>query len=216
LAQIARAAWECADPGLQFDTTINKWHTSSNTDRINGSNPCSEYMHIDNSACNLASLNLMKYLLDDGSFDVDAFNTRSRCSSRAQEIIVGAATTDEKIAENSRKFRQLGSRYANLGALLMASGLAYDSDEGRAWAGASHRTDDGPRLRHQCGARPVAWVRTRGSRENAEPMINVLRMHTRRGSTRSTAARWPRGRFCAPPNSRGKTPSTSRTAPRCA
>jgi ribonucleoside-diphosphate reductase alpha chain len=115
--QIARAAWECADPGLQFDTTINKWHTSPNTDRINGSNPCSEYMHIDNSACNLASLNLMKFLQDDGNFDVDAFKHSIEVLFSAQEIIVGAADyPTEKIAENSRKFRQLGLGYANLGA----------------------------------------------------------------------------------------------------
>jgi len=125
--QMARAAWECADPGLQFDTTINKWHTSSNTDRINGSNPCSEYMHIDNSACNLASINLMHYLREDGRFDVEAFKHTIEVLFTAQEIIVGAADyPTEMIGINSRKFRQLGLGYANIGALLMASGLAYD------------------------------------------------------------------------------------------
>ncbi|HEY6624362.1 MAG TPA: LAGLIDADG family homing endonuclease, partial [Acidimicrobiales bacterium] len=135
--QLAHAAWECADPGMQFDTTINKWHTASNTGRINGSNPCSEYMHLDNSACNLASLNLMKYLNDDDSFDVDGFKSAVEAIFTAQEIIVGNADyPTDKIAENSRLFRELGIGYANLGASLMALGLPYDSDEGRAWAAA--------------------------------------------------------------------------------
>ena len=175
--QIARAAWECADPGLQFDSTINKWHTSPNTDRINGSNPCSEYMHIDNSACNLASLNLMKFLSDDGTFNVDSFKAAIEVLFTAQEIIVGAADyPTEKIGVNSRKFRQLGIGYANLGALLMASGLAYDSDEGRAWAASITAL--------MTGHAYVTSARTAGRMgphegyiENAEPMINVLRMH---------------------------------------
>jgi ribonucleoside-diphosphate reductase alpha chain len=174
---IARAAWECADPGLQFDTTINKWHTSSNTDRINGSNPCSEYMHIDNSACNLASINLMKFLGSDGSFDIESFKAAIEVLFTAQEIIVGDADyPTEKIAENSRKFRQLGLGYANLGALLMASGLAYDSDEGRAWAAAisalmtGHAYVTSARIAGRMGPHE-------GFAENAEPMINVLRMH---------------------------------------
>ncbi len=175
--QIARAAWECADPGLQFDTTINRWHTSSKTARINGSNPCSEYMHIDNSACNLASLNLMKYLNEDGSFDVDAFKHSIEVLFSAQEIIVGAADyPTEKIAENSRKFRQLGLGYANLGALLMASGLAYDSDEGRAWAGAITALMTGHA--YVTSARTAGRLGPHeGYEENAEPMLNVLRMH---------------------------------------
>src|SRR5215213_1325552 len=135
--QISQAAWECADPGMQFDTTINKWHTAPNTGRINGSNPCSEYMHIDNSACNLASINLLKYLSDDGVFDVEGYKHTVEVMFTAQEIIVGNADyPTEKIAENSRKFRQLGLGYANLGALLMAQGMPYDSDGGRAWAAA--------------------------------------------------------------------------------
>ncbi len=175
--QIARAAWECADPGLQYDTTINKWHTSSNTARINGSNPCSEYMHIDNSACNLASLNLMKYLRNDGSFDVDAFKASIEVLFTAQEIIVGAADyPTEKIGENSRKFRQLGLGYANLGALLMASGLAYDSDEGRAWAAAITALMTGHA--YATSARTAGRMGPHeGFAENAEPMVNVLRMH---------------------------------------
>ena len=175
--QIARAAWECADPGLQFDTTINKWHTSSNTDRINGSNPCSEYMHIDNSACNLASLNLMKFLNDDGSFDVEAFKAAIEVLFTAQEIIVGAADyPTEKIGENSRKFRQLGIGYANLGALLMASGHAYDSDDGRAWAAAITALMTGHA--YVTSARTAGRMGPHeGYAENAQPMLNVLRMH---------------------------------------
>ena len=175
--QIARAAWECADPGLQFDTTINKWHTSSNTDRINGSNPCSEYMHIDNSACNLASLNLMKFLGGDGQFEVDAFKASIDVLFTAQEIIVGAADyPTEKIGENSRKFRQLGLGYANLGALLMASGLAYDSDEGRAWAAAITALMTGHA--YATSARTAGRMGPHeGFAQNAGPMIDVLRMH---------------------------------------
>ena len=175
--EIAQAAWECADPGLQFDTTINKWHTSSNTDRINGSNPCSEYMHIDNSACNLASLNLMKYLRNDGRFDVEAFKASVEVLFTAQEIIVGNADyPTEMIGANSRKFRQLGIGYANIGALLMASGLPYDSDEGRAWAAAitalmtGHSYATSARTAGRMG--PHA-----GYHENAEPMNKVLGMH---------------------------------------
>ncbi|HSN02123.1 MAG TPA: vitamin B12-dependent ribonucleotide reductase, partial [Acidimicrobiales bacterium] len=175
--QIARAAWECADPGLQFDTTINRWHTSSVTGRINGSNPCSEYMHIDNSACNLASLNLMKFLREDDSFDVDAFKAAIEVLFTAQEIIVGDADyPTEKIGENSRKFRQLGLGYANLGALLMASGLAYDSDAGRAWAAAITALMTGHA--YATSARTAGRMGPHeGFAENAVPMLNVLRMH---------------------------------------
>jgi ribonucleoside-diphosphate reductase alpha chain len=175
--EIAQAAWACADPGLQFDTTINRWHTSSNTARINGSNPCSEYMHIDNSACNLASINLMKFLRDDGRFDVDAFKSAIEVLFTAQEIIVGAADyPTEKIGENSRRFRQLGLGYANLGALLMASGLAYDSDAGRAWAGAITALMTGHA--YVTSARTAGRMGPHeGYAENAEPMINVLKMH---------------------------------------
>ncbi len=174
---IARAAWECADPGLQFDTTINAWHTSSNTDRINGSNPCSEYMHIDNSACNLASLNLMKFLHADGRFDVEAFKAAIDVLFTAQEILVGDADyPTEKIGENSRKFRQLGLGYANLGALLMASGLAYDSDGGRAWAAAISALMTGHA--YAVSARTAGRMGPHeGYVENKQPMLNVLRKH---------------------------------------
>lgn len=135
--QIAEAAWESADPGMQFDTTINDWHTTPKAGRINGSNPCSEYMHLDNSACNLASLNLLKFLRSDGSFDVGAYKHTVDIIFLAQEILVGYSEyPTDAIDKNTRRFRQLGMGYANLGATLMAKGLPYDSDEGRAFAGA--------------------------------------------------------------------------------
>ncbi len=135
--QIAEAAWRCADPGVQYDTTINRWHTSPESGRINASNPCSEYMHVDNSACNLASINLMKFRRADGSFDTAEFEHTVDVVFLAQEIVVGPSSypTDE-IGRNARAFRQLGLGYANLGALLMSDGVPYDSDEGRNIAGA--------------------------------------------------------------------------------
>src|SRR5215213_7905910 len=137
LNQIADAAWRCADPGVQYDTTINEWHTCPNSGRINASNPCSEYMHVDDSACNLASLNLMKFRRADGTFDVEAFEHAVDVVILAQEIVVGPSSyPTEEIGVNARAFRQLGLGYANLGALLMANGLPYDSDEGRAVCGA--------------------------------------------------------------------------------
>src|SRR4051794_35021357 len=137
LRDMADAAWECADPGVQYDTTINAWHTSPNTGRINASNPCSEYMHIDDSACNLASLNLMKFRREDGELDVEAFEHACDVTFLAQEIIVGYSSyPTPEIEANAKRFRQLGLGYANLGALLMARGLPYDSDEGRAYAAA--------------------------------------------------------------------------------
>ncbi|MFN8025171.1 MAG: vitamin B12-dependent ribonucleotide reductase [Acidimicrobiia bacterium] len=175
--QVSQAAWECADPGMQFDSTINRWHTSPNSGRINASNPCSEYMHIDNSACNLASINLLKYLGDDGVFDIEAYKHTVEVMFTAQEIIVGNADyPTEKIGENSRKFRQLGLGYANLGALLMAQGMPYDSEEGRAWAAAltalmtGHAYATSGRTAGRMG--PHA-----GYADNADAMLNVLRMH---------------------------------------
>ncbi len=135
--EIAQAAWECADPGMQFDTTINHWHTTPKAGRINGSNPCSEYMHLDNSACNLASINLLTFLKADGSFDVPAFKHTVETIFLAQEILVGFSEyPTESIDKNARAYRELGMGYANLGAMLMAQGLPYDSDEGRAQAAA--------------------------------------------------------------------------------
>ena len=175
--QIATASWECADPGLQFDTTINKWHTAHAAGRINGSNPCSEYMHIDNSACNLASINLLKYLNDDDTFDVEAYRHTIEVVFTAQEILVGNADyPTEKIAENSRLFRQLGIGYANVGALLMALGMPYDSEGGRAWAAVltsmmtGHAYATSARIASRMG--PFA-----GFTANERYMLNVLRMH---------------------------------------
>ncbi len=137
MRKIADAAWQCGDPGMQFDTTINKWHTSKATAPINASNPCSEYMFLDDTACNLASLNLMKYVTSDGKFDVESFRRAVDVVTTAQEILVdNASYPTEKIALNSHDFRPLGLGYANLGALLMANGLPYDSDAGRDFAGA--------------------------------------------------------------------------------
>ena len=147
LRQIAEAAWQCADPGVQYDTTINSWHTLPNTGRINASNPCSEYMSIDDSACNLASLNLMKFRREDGEFDVEAFEHAVDVMFLAQEIFVGYSSyPTPEIDANAKAYRQLGLGYANLGALLMARGLPYDSDEGRAYAAAITGADDRPRL----------------------------------------------------------------------
>jgi ribonucleoside-diphosphate reductase alpha chain len=175
--QIAQAAWECADPGMQFDTSINRWHTAANTGRINGSNPCSEYMHLDDSACNLASLNLLKFLGDDESFDVDGFRHAVEIMFTGQEILVGRADyPTEPIADTSRRFRQLGLGYANLGALLMALGLPYDSDAGRAYGAAitslmtGHAYEVSARTASRMG--PFA-----GFAENREHMLRVLRQH---------------------------------------
>jgi ribonucleoside-diphosphate reductase alpha chain len=175
--QIAEAAWECADPGMQFDTTINKWHTTPNAGRINGSNPCSEYMHLDNSACNLASINLLKYLNDDGSFDIKSFIHTVELIFTAQEILVGYSEyPTEKITKNAKAFRELGLGYANLGAMLMAMGLPYDSDEGRAIAAAITALMTGQayatsaKIANRVG--PFA-----GFHKDRDGMLNVLRMH---------------------------------------
>jgi len=137
LNEIAEAAWQCGDPGMQFDTTINDWHTSPASGRINGSNPCSEYMSIDDSACNLASLNLLRFVHSDGEFDVARFRAAVEVVFTAQEILVGYSDyPTARIAENARSHRQLGLGYANLGALLMQRGLPYDSNEGRGYAAA--------------------------------------------------------------------------------
>jgi ribonucleoside-diphosphate reductase alpha chain len=175
--QISKAAWECADPGLQFDTTINKWHTSKNTGRINASNPCSEYMHLDNSACNLASLNLLTFISTDGDFDVEGFKSAVEIVFTGQEILVGNADYPTKpIEDTSRRFRQLGLGYANLGALLMAEGLPYDSDAGRAWAGAITALMTGHA--YAVSARTAARMGPfAGYHENRDPMLEVLRMH---------------------------------------
>jgi len=177
MRQISTATWECADPGMQFDTTINRWHTAHNTGRINGSNPCSEYMHLDNSACNLASINLLKFLGTSDDFDVEGFKTAVEVVFTAQEILVGNADyPTTSIGDTSRRFRQLGIGYANLGAMLMALGLAYDSDGGRAWAAAvtalltGHAYEVSARTAARMG--PFAVFA-----ENEEHMLRVLDMH---------------------------------------
>ena len=177
MRQISMATWECADPGMQFDTTINRWHTAHNTGRINGSNPCSEYMHLDNSACNLASINLLRFLGTNDDFDVDGFKAAIEVIFTAQEILVGNADyPTESIAATSRRFRQLGIGYANLGALLMALGLAYDSDAGRAWAAAITALLTGHA--YEVSARTAARMGPfAGYADNSEHMLRVLDMH---------------------------------------
>ncbi|MEZ5139963.1 MAG: vitamin B12-dependent ribonucleotide reductase [Acidimicrobiales bacterium] len=177
MRQISQATWECADPGMQFDTTINRWHTAHTTGRINGSNPCSEYMHLDNSACNLASLNLLKFLNDDDTFDVEGYKQAIEIMFTGQEILVGRADyPTDPIGDTSRKFRQLGLGYANIGALLMALGLAYDSDEGRAWAGALTALMTGHA--YATSARTAARMGPfAGYADNEEHMLRVLDMH---------------------------------------
>ncbi|MEZ5204245.1 MAG: vitamin B12-dependent ribonucleotide reductase [Acidimicrobiales bacterium] len=177
MRQISQATWECADPGMQFDTTINRWHTAHNTGRINGSNPCSEYMHLDNSACNLASLNLLKFLNEDDTFDVEGYKAAVEVMFTGQEILVGRADyPTDPIGDTSRQFRQLGIGYANIGALLMALGLAYDSDEGRAWAGALTALMTGHA--YATSARTAARMGPfAGYADNEEHMLRVLNMH---------------------------------------
>jgi len=177
LHDIAEAAWRCADPGVQYDTTINAWHTLPNTGRINASNPCSEYMSIDNSACNLASLNLMKFRRDDGELDVEAFEHACDVVFLAQEILVGNSSyPTPEIEANAKAYRQLGLGYANLGALLMARGLAYDSDEGRAYAAAITALMTGRAYRKsaEIAGRMGPFA---GYRPNAAAMIGVIAKH---------------------------------------
>lgn len=174
---IAESAWHCADPGIQYDTTINRWHTASVTGRINASNPCSEYMHLDNSACNLASLNLMKFLREDGSIDVEKFRRAVRIMIVAQDITVaGSAYPTEKITENAKAFRELGLGYANLGALLMYKGLPYDSQEGRALAAALTALLTGEAYLTSTSLTDRVGTFA-GYEVNKKPMQKVLRMH---------------------------------------
>ena len=177
LRQVAEAAWECADPGVQFDDTINAWNTASATGRINASNPCSEYVHLDDSACNLASINLLSFLGDDGAFDADGFAHAVTVMFVAQEILVGNADyPTPAIASTTRAFRQLGLGYANLGALLMALGLAYDSDEGRAVAAAITSLMTG--RAYLASARLAARMGPfAGFHANRGPMLEVLEKH---------------------------------------
>ncbi len=177
MREIAEAAWRCADPGVQYDTTINEWHTSPNSGRINASNPCSEYMHVDNSACNLASLNLMKFRRPDGTFDVGAFEHATDIVFLAQEIVVGPSSyPTEEIGVNARAFRQLGLGYTNLGAFLMSNGVPYDSDSGRITAAAITALMTG--RAYAQSARIAAAIGPYEHYEvNREPHNAVMRMH---------------------------------------
>jgi len=177
LHQIADAAWRCADPGVQYDTIINRWHTCPESGRINASNPCSEYMHVDNSACNLASLNLMKFRREDGELDVEAFEHAVDVVFLAQEILVGNSSyPTPEIERNAKAYRQLGLGYANLGALLMARGLPYDSDEGRAYAAAITALMTGRAYRKsaEIASRMGPFA---GYRPNAAAMLGVIAKH---------------------------------------
>ena len=177
LDQIADAAWQCADPGVQYDSIINRWHTCPESGRINASNPCSEYMHVDDSACNLASLNLMKFRRPDGTFDVDDFTHAVDIVFLAQEILVGFSSyPTEDITRNARAFRQLGLGYANLGALLMSNGLPYDSDEGRAVAAAVTSLMTGRGYRRSAEVAGAIGPYDEYAK-NREPHNQVMRMH---------------------------------------
>jgi ribonucleoside-diphosphate reductase alpha chain len=211
MRKIAEATWWCGDPGMQYDTTINKWHTSKNTDRINASNPCSEYMFLDDSACNLASLNLMKFLKANGEFDVAAYRHAVDVMITAQEILVdNAGYPTEMIARNSHDYRPLGLGYANLGALLMASGLPYDSDSGRDYAACVTAIMCGEaylqsaRIAEQCPQLAPATSRISpqdlsggacpGWYINREPFLDVIRMH-RASVNKITKENVPAGLF---------------------
>jgi ribonucleoside-diphosphate reductase alpha chain len=177
MREISEAAWRCADPGVQYDTTINQWHTSPNSGRINASNPCSEYMHVDDSACNLASLNLMKFRRPDGSFDTRTFSHAVDVVLLAQEIVVGPSSyPTEEIGRNARAFRQLGLGYANLGAFLMANGRPYDSDEGRGAAAAITALMTGRAYLQSAKIAAAIGPYDRYA-ENREAHNNVMRMH---------------------------------------
>jgi ribonucleoside-diphosphate reductase alpha chain len=177
MRDIADAAWRCADPGVQYDTTINRWHTCAESGRINASNPCSEYMHVDDSACNLASLNLMKFRNQDGTFNVADFSHAVDVVFLAQEIVVGPSSyPTEQIGDNARAFRQIGLGYANLGALLMADGVPYDSDQGRATAAAitALMTGRGYRESAEIAASMAPYAEYA---KNREPHNRTMRMH---------------------------------------
>jgi len=176
--QISDAAWRCADPGVQYDTIINRWHTCPESGRINASNPCSEYMHVDDSACNLASLNLMKFRRADGSFDAEEFEHAVDVVFLAQEIVVGFSSyPTEEITENANKFRQLGLGYANLGALLMSDGLPYDSVEGRNVAAAITALMTGRAYRQSALIAAGATGPYEEYEKNRAPHNGVMRMH---------------------------------------
>ena len=177
LNRMAQAAWACGDPGVQYDSTINRWHTCPNSGRINASNPCSEYMFLDDTACNLASINLMKFRQDDGTFDAERFKAACRLVFIAQEILVDHASyPTPRIAANSHKYRPLGLGYSNLGSLIMTAGMAYDSDEARGLCGAVTALLHGTACR--TSAELAAAVGPfEGYEANREPMLHVMEMH---------------------------------------
>jgi ribonucleoside-diphosphate reductase alpha chain len=178
MRQIAEATWVCGDPGMQFDTTVNDWHTCSNTARINASNPCSEYMFLDDSACNLASINLMKFVKTDGEFDAEAFESACRTFITAQEILVDNASYPTKAIErNSHDYRPLGLGYANLGALLMSRGLPYDSDAGRDYAATLTAIMHGAAYAQSARVARDHGGPFPGFEKNREPMLRVMRKH---------------------------------------
>ena len=185
---IAEGTWVCGDPGMQFDTTVNDWHTCPETARINASNPCSEYMFLDDSACNLSSINLMKFVKDDGELDVAAFKAACRTMITAQEIIVPNSSYPTKaIEKNSHDYRPLGLGYANLGALLMSRGLPYDSDEGRAYAAAITAVMTGEAYAQSARIARDHGGPFAGYEKNRESMLRVMRKH-RDAVSRSTSS----------------------------
>jgi len=181
--KMAQAAWACADPGIQYDDTINDWHTNPETGRINASNPCSEYMSLDNSSCNLASLNLMKFLKSDGSFDAKTFAKACELIITSMDIsICFADFPTEAIGDTTKAYRQLGIGYANLGALLMASGLAYDSEGGRALAGAITSLMTGVTYKRSAELAGIVGPYA-GFAQNAKPHARVMRKHAAASSS---------------------------------
>ncbi len=175
---IAEGTWVCGDPGMQFDTTVNEWHTCPNTDRINASNPCSEYMFLDDSACNLASINLMRFVADNGEFDANAFKAACRTFITAQEILVDNSSYPTKaIEKNSHAYRPLGLGYANLGALLMSRGLPYDSDQGRDYSGAITALMTGEAYAQSARVARDHGGPFAGYDKNREPFLRVMRKH---------------------------------------
>ena len=177
LNKMAECAWHCGDPGVQYDTTINRWHTCPNSGRINASNPCSEYMFLDNTACNLASINLMKFVRPDGSFDVDRFRATARLFFIAQEILVDHASyPTEPIARNSHRYRPLGLGYSNLGSVVMTDGLPYDSDAARGLCGSLTALLHGEANRTSAELAGVVGPFD-GYMENEKPMLGVMQMH---------------------------------------
>lgn len=177
LTKMAECAWHCGDPGVQYDTTINKWHTCPNSGDINASNPCSEYMFLDDTACNLASINLMKFVGPDGAFDVTRFRAASRLFFIAQEILVDHASyPTEPIARNSHMYRPLGLGYSNLGSVVMTNGLAYDSDSARGLCGSLTSLLHGEANRTSAELAGVVGAFD-GYSKNEKPMLNVMQMH---------------------------------------